>query len=315
MAATEATTAPMAQKPKKARNGLIDLYRFLLSLIVVKSHALFIVDVPYFSLGRACVEFFFVLSGYLLWSFLCKCRELSIKDGLIRLCKSRVLPLAIPLGVGIVSNIISSSLEGEFGIWGYLWYIKVLFGAMVVLFLLRKLVRSDRLFISIVMGVMAVALVLKFFGPYYSFSYARGASSIPMGIFIASLPKIKKKPIAMIGLIASITACALMLCFNWADVTWFGYFIPELILDNVLYPALIYFTFCFELKCAPLSYLGALSFGMYAFQCPADLFRKLGLTNVWLLFGFILAATLIEDGGKRLYRHIRKKRTESKTAA
>ena len=59
-------------KPRKERNGLIDLYRFLLSLVVAKSHSLFAVGGPYFGPGRVCVEFFFVLSGYLFFSFLDK---------------------------------------------------------------------------------------------------------------------------------------------------------------------------------------------------------------------------------------------------
>ena len=100
--------------------------------------------------------------------------------------------------------------------------------------------------------------------------------------------------------------CFLVICFHWKNVEWFGYRIPELILDNILYPALIYLIFCLEFKSKFLSYLGGLSFGLYAFQCPADMLRTMGVTNTYFLFGLILLATLLEDAGKRIYRRRQK---------
>lgn len=308
MAKTMIDTNTEFVKTTKARNGLIDLYRFLLSLVVVKSHSLFVVDGPYFGLGRTCVEFFFVLSGYLFWSFLQKNKENSLIESLFNLFKTRFLPIAIPLCIGVLSNIIESALLDRFNMWGYLWYIKVMFTEMIVLILLRKLIKSDKIFMIIIMGIMIVALALKFFGPYYSWGLVRGASSIPMGVFIASIPKIKKKRIAAILLIPSIIICFAMVGFNLADVEWLGFRIPELILDNILYPALIYFSFCLDFRSKIFSYLGALSFGLYAFQCPANLLRILGVKSTWLLFGIILAATLIEDGAKRIYRYNKNRR-------
>lgn len=41
------------------------------------------------------------------------------------------------------------------------------------------------------------------------------------------------------------------------------------------------------------------------------MFRVLGVGNRWILFGFILAATLIEDSGKRIYSYVRKTRTDN----
>ena len=308
MTHAEATQMPPAQSPRKSRNGLIDLYRFLLSLVVVKSHSLFVLRGPYFGPGRACVEFFFVLSGYLFWSFLNKSKDRSIKESLVALHRTRFLPLAIPLCIGVLSNLVESIVVGSFGLWGYLWYVEVMFIEMIVLILLRKWIRDDRIFMLTIMGIMLIALVLKFFGPFYSWGFFRGASSIPIGVFLASLPKLRKKRFILPPLVLAIAACFLMVCFHLSDVDWLGYRIPELILDTVLYPALIYFSFCLKFESRICSYLGALSFGLYAFQCTADLFRTLGLTNIWLLFGFILLATLLEDGGKRFYRHIRAKR-------
>lgn len=308
MTATKNEVKAPIPKQEKARNGLIDLYRFLLSLVVVHGHSLFVVRGPYFGPGSACVEFFFVLSGYLFWSFLNKSKERTFKENLYQLHKTRFLPLAIPICIGVLSNIIESIYVGEFGIWGYLWYIEVMFIEMIALILLRKWIKSDKKFMITIMSVMVIAIVLKYFGPFYSFGYIRGAATIPMGIFLASLPKIKKKWIVIPLLIPVMIVCFFIICFHWKNVEWFGYKIPELILDNVLYPALIYLTFCLKVKSKFLSYLGALSFGLYAFQCPADMLRTMGVTNIYFLFGLILVATLVEDAGKRIYRHQKNKR-------
>ncbi len=297
--------------PKRGRNGLIDLYRFLFSLVVVKSHSLFVFGGPYFGPGRVCVEFFFVLSGYLFVSFLEKSKERSISQSLLALTKSRFLPLALPVCIGVVSNIICDIVEGEFSSpWGYLWYVEVMFVEMVLLVLMRKLIKGDKAFHITLASIMGVALVLKFSGLMYTWGYIRGAATIPMGIFMASLPKIKeqKRWLVLLLLLPVIACCFSIVCFGLGDVEWWNLRLLELILDNILYPALVYLTFCLDFKSRVFSYLGALSFGLYAFQCPADLFRVLGVSNRWVLFGFILVATLLEDGGKRIFRQIRKQR-------
>ena len=308
MTSAKILNMPSSVKNKKARNGLIDLYRFLLAIVVVKSHGLFVLDGPCFGPGRVCVEFFFVLSGYLFYSFLQRSKNLPIKASLIGLWKSKVLPLSIPLAIGVLSNVISSFFDGEaFNPWGYLWYVEVMLVEMLILVILRKLIRSDLKFNVLLACILAISLILKFSGLLYSFGYIRGASSIPAGIFLAMLPKWKpkRKCIVLLPLIPVFALCFSIVCFNLGNVEWFGVRFIELALDNLLYPALIYLSFCLEFKSKIFSYLGALSFGLYAFQCPADLLRTLGVKNIWVLFGFILIATLLEDGGKKVYKYIR----------
>ena len=300
-------------KPRKERNGLIDLYRFLLSLVVAKSHSLFAFNGPYFGPGRVCVEFFFVLSGYLFFSFLEKSKDMSLRESLIKLFKTRFLPICIPIAIAFVSNTVNCLLEGEFpNIWGYLWYVKSMLGLMIALVVLRKLIKTDRGFFLTVAAIMAVALALKFSGLLYSWGDIRAASSLPMGIFIAMLPKIKPKYsfVTVLMLVPVFALCLYIVGLELGNVEWLGIRIPELILDNLLYPALVYLTFCLNCKCKLFSYLGALSFGIYAFQCPADLMRTLGVNSSYVLFGFILLASVAEDAGKRIYRYCRRRKIE-----
>jgi len=85
----------------------------------------------------------------------------------------------------------------------------------------------------------------------------------------------------------------------------------EEILDLILYPALIYLSFALPVHNRVMNYLGALSFGLYAFQCVPRALRELGLiTNVWVIFGIIVALSLAEDLIKRIYK-LRKQRGEN----
>ena len=283
---------------------------FFFALVVVKSHSLFVVKGPYFGPGRVCVEFFFVLSGYLFLSFLEKSKERSISENISALLKSKVKPLAIPLCIGLLSNIIYAIVSKEFKTWGYLWYIEVMIVEMILLVLLRKWIKSDKKFYISLAVIAIAALIIKFSGLCYSWGYIRGAASIPIGILIALIPKInlKRKWITLVSLIPIIAACFYIVFYQLGNFELGGVRVIEILLDVILYPALIYLSFCLDFKCKFFNYLGALSFGLYAFQCPADLFRLLGATNLWFLFGFILIATLLEDGGKRIYKHYRNKK-------
>lgn len=289
------------------RNGLIELYRFLLALNVVKSHGLFILNGPYFGPGRVSVEFFFVLSGFLFASYLEKSKDLPLKKSLPKVLYDKLKPLFFPLAIGLISNLIYSIIEGDgdINIWGYLWYVRVMIVTYVIFVALRRLIKNDKAFLLTVIGICVVATLLKFFGPFYSWGDFRAASTISLGILLARLPKLKLKrkwPI-WLALIPVQAACFAIVCFGLGDLELGGVPVVEIILDVLLYPALVYLTFQINLKSRILNYLGALSFGLYAFQCPADLMRLLNIGNVYIWFGFILAATVIEDGIKRIIKY------------
>jgi len=45
-----------------------------------------------------------------------------------------------------------------------------------------------------------------------------------------------------------------------------------------------------------------LSFGIYAFQCPARLVAFIGVPSKWIPFGLIFAAAITEDLVKRIVK-------------
>lgn len=291
----------------KKRNSLIELYRFLFSLNVVKSHSLFPYRGPYFSPGRVSVEFFFVLSGYLFARSQEKWRTLPMREALRALLRSKLGPLAIPLVIGLLSNLACNIVTGDYfgGLWGYLWYVHAMIVTMFFYVILRNRITNDRAFFYTVLGICIAATLGRFSGIFYSWGYFRAASTLSLGMLLAKLPPLPERyrRLVPVFLIPVQLACLAIVAHGLGDVTAFGG-LPwvEVILDLLLYPALIYLTFQLTVHSRILNYLGALSFGLYAFQCPADLLRELGVTNVPLLFALILAATLLEDAVKRLLR-------------
>ena len=304
-------------KKMKKRNSLIELYRFFFALNVVKNHGFFPEGFNYFSPGRVSVEFFFVLSGFLFYNTLVRMKDMPLGESLPKLIVSKLRPLLFPLVIGLLSNILYEIISPEpfSGIWGYLWYVHAMIVTMIGYLVIRRLVKSDRAFLYVTLGIFIVATLMRFSGIFYSWGYVRAASTISLGLLLARLPRLRiKKWIIWLMLAPVAAACFVIVCFHLGNTEWFGGFMGvELILDLVLYPALIYLSFNIDFSLGIFNYLGALSFGLYAFQCPADLLRLLGLDSRVVLLIIIVALSVAEDGVKRLIRYYRNKRENAKS--
>ena len=291
----------------KKRNSLIELYRFFFALNVVKNHGFFPEGFNYFSPGRVSVEFFFVLSGFLFVGTLEKLSDLPLNKSLPKMIVGKLKPLFFPLIIGVLSNIIYNIVAKEYfdGIWGYLWYIEAMMLVFIAYLVLRRVIKSEKVFTYVTLGIFTLATLMRFSGVFYEWGYVRAFATISLGMLLTRLPKIeiKQKWLIWVILIPVQIACFLIVCLHLGNVQWFGGFMGvEFILDNLLYPALIYLTFNVSVSSKLLNYLGALSFGLYAFQCPADLLRLLGLDNRYILLLIIVALTVAEDLIKRLIK-------------
>ena len=294
----------------KKRNSLIELYRFFFALNVVKNHGFFPEGLNYFSPGRVSVEFFFVLSGFLFVRTLNRLSDLPLRESIPKLIVGKLKPLLFPLIIGVLSNIIYNIVAKEYfdGIWGYLWYIEAMMLVFVAYLILRKIIKSEKVFLYVVLGIFILATLMRFSGIFYEWGYVRAAATISLGMLLSKLPKIEieRKWIAWVILIPVQALCFVIVCFHLGNVDWFGGFRGvEFILDNLLYPTLIYLTFNVSISSKVLDYLGALSFGLYAFQCPADLFRLLGISNVYILLLIIVTLAVTEDVVKRIVKRKR----------
>lgn len=303
----------------KKRNSLIELYRFFFALNVVKNHGFFPEGFNYFSPGRVSVEFFFVLSGYLFARTLDRLKDLPLKEGLLKLVVGKLKPLFAPLIIGVVTNIIYNIIAKEYfdSVWGYLWYVEAMMLILIAYLILRRLIKSDKAFTYTVLGVFIVATLMRFSGIFYTWGYVRAAATVSLGMLLAKLPKIqlRRKWIVWIALVPIQAMCVIIVCFHLGNTDWWGGFRGvEFILDNLLYPALIYLTFNVSVNSRILNYLGGLSFGLYAFQCPADLMRLLGISNRYILLVTIVVLAIAEDLIKRIVRAKKNKLTMASSA-
>ena len=90
----------------KKRNSLIEFYRFIFAMNVVKNHGYFPYQGSYFSPGSISVEFFFVLSGWFLRKSIDKYTNISFWKGLGTMLKDTILSLGIPFAIGITCGVV-----------------------------------------------------------------------------------------------------------------------------------------------------------------------------------------------------------------
>ncbi|MBO5777415.1 MAG: acyltransferase family protein [Clostridia bacterium] len=293
----------------KKRNSIIELYRFIFAINVLKSHDFLPFKGNYFGFGRLSVEFFFILSGFLLVKSMQKHLDnpflsspATYKPFLAKFVDfmfSKVKAIWIPLVVAIPFNIAFCLLmNSDVNIWGFLWYVEKMFICFAVCFVVKYFIKDERKFIVITAMVAITATIFNTLPEYYERGIVRAVMGISIGILASYIPplKLKKKGLIWLPLIPTLSAVLYMLIFGTNMIT-------EKLLQVFLYPLMIYLTFQikFENKC--LNYLGSLSFGIYAFQCVVRPFPTLGINNVWILFGIIMALAILEDALKRVIKY------------
>lgn len=281
----------------KKKNSLIELYRFIFAMAVVNYHGYFPFNTPYLSAGRLSVEFFFILSGYLLVRSVDKFMDMKLYKGAIKFIWSKIYPIIIPLSIGILCNIIGMFKDNEFSvnIFGFLWYVKQMLSMSLYYFILRYFIKNKNINLAIIVSIFVIYAVLNCYEDYYQRGDVRAIAAMSLGVIIAYIPsineKFSKKVWYALVPIQLATLCLMLFSNNlWAD----NYLVLERIAHWGLYPLMIYLTF--QVKChnKVFDYLGSISFGLYAFQCVASCMSKYGVTNVYVLFLVIVVLSIIE---------------------
>ena len=165
-------------------------------------------------------------------------------------------------------------------------------------FTLRKLIRNEKVFFSITALLFVAASVLHAIPDFHSNGWFRSISSMSLGILISYIPSIKMKHqwLLYIPLVLVWGFIIKMLFFDYS-------FIEEEILNLLVFPALIYLTFQLSSHNKVFNYLGAISFGLYAYQHIPRLMRILEIGNVWIYFIIVVALAVLTDGIVRIIRY------------
>ena len=290
---------------EKKKNSIIELLRFIFAMNVVKNHGYFPYQGSLFSPEGISVEFFFVLSGFLFAMSLKKYEDrFIVKDALI-MYKDKLLRLGIPFFVGIGFNVLYAVTfkTSDFNVWVYLWYVEDMLIVFGIFFLLRRIFKNDIVFFSIIFAIAVGSSVVHAMPSFRSLGFFRARPAISIGMLTSKLPKLdpKYKPMVLVGFSVACLAVLRILLFEFS-------FAEEEVLDVVIYPALIYFAFQIDCSNRVLDYLGAISFGLYAFQSVARYMRDVGYQNRWLQFAVILACAVAADLIKRLIVYLKTRR-------
>ena len=299
------------------RNSLIELYRFLFSFNVLIGHGFFPENIRYFGPSRVSVEFFFILSGYFFFASLQKIKDFTIIQAVKTILVSKMKPIMIPTMIGIVANIVynfatNATLTDMLKIWKYLWYIPAMMAIFVLYTVFYILIKKQSTFLIVVASIGVLAAILRFSGNdvLFWFDYVRSAATISLGILLKQIPKIKIKfKVFWWILLIPILALVYWIVKHYiVEIIWFNWFRGiEAILDLIIYPIIIYITFQIDFNSRIFNYLGALSFGIYAYQCVGRMLLGFGVDNRYLVFWIIIALAVIEDALKRICKHINKK--------
>ena len=287
----------MEKTSLKKRNSLIEFYRFFFAMNVLICHGFFPVEMDFFGPDRISVEFFFVLSGYLFYHLFDRLCEMKTLEAVRFTLRAKLNPLLVPLLIGMASNAVLNVLSDhkpKIEVFRYLWYIPAMLAILLLYAVLSTLIKNRKVFFIVIASLFVIATLLRFSGnrTLFFFDYIRSTSAVSLGILVAWIPKLplRKKNLLWCVLLPLIATVFLMIFFHVAEEN-VGY---EALLDLVLYPLLVYLTFHMDFHFVPFDILGALSFGIYAFQSPARLLDYIGTPSPWIPFGLIFVAAITE---------------------
>lgn len=293
----------------KKKNSLIEFYRFFFAMNVVKHHGYFPYQGKYFSPGHISVEFFFILSGFLLRKSFDKFINLPYFKGLFLMLKNKLFAMGIPFVVAMLVHIPYKIITGsapwwDFSDWGYLWYVFDMLAIDIFYFTIRKFVKSEKIFFVVAAAVFLTASVFHAIPQFRTTGWFRALGTMSLGILVSYIPELKLKRQWLLFI---------PLAFIWAyilRILLFDYtFVEAEILNLVAYPALIFLTFQLSVDNKVFNYLGALSFGLYAYQAVPRLMYVLGVGNVWIYFFIVVGLAVLTDLLKKVIKRVRDNRS------
>lgn len=292
---------------------MVELYRFIFAFTVLKFHGFVPSQTPYFTTGRLAVEFFFILSGFLLIKSFNKFKDVKIHKSIFKFIWSKVYPIIIPLSLGIIFNIIEmfKCNDFSFNVWGYLWYVKQLLIVSLIYFVIKYFMKNEKIFFVVVVAIFLVSTIMNCNEMYYEVGCVRAFAGMSLGILLSYIPKINEKYIKKIWLVLILVQIATLCLLLFSNNLWLSnYFVLERVAHWFLFPMLIYFTFQINYQNKIFNYLGSISFGLYAFQCVANCMRVYGVNNIYILFSVIIILSVIENEFKKIIHNKKMKNIE-----
>ena len=299
---------------EKKRNGLFEVYRFILCFMPLYYHNFFFLKRNYdiFEVPELTVDFFFMLSGFFLMQSMRRLKDEKILQGMWKIMFGRVKPMLFTMCFISAFNLVcilifirEDYLGTLFNLFKYWWFVLYLTVGIGLLYLVYRLLKNEKLFIvflivlAIAMGGLHYAVVEqgKFISELVFFTRALGC--IPVGILVSYIPawnKLKSKKFN--HSILFVTVLLPLILYLYYNKKNFAICIALIL----MFGALMYFTSHISLGGKVFDLLGKLSVRMYLYMAFLTMFRILGLTENKILFvlnvaiaGLDLALTYYRD--------------------
>ena len=295
---------------EKKRNGLLEIYRFILCFWPLYHHNFFFFERDYsiFTVAELAVDFFFMLSGFFLMRAMRRLKDEPVLRGMSKLMLGRTKSMAFTMCFIAAFNLVCILLfikEDYFGVlfelFKYWWFVLYLVIAIGLLYLAYRLLKNEKVFavflivLSLSMACLQYAVVVEeMFIPELVF-VARALGCIPVGILISYIPNLKIKKFNPCILLVAVLIPALLF-MAYGEKT----FLTRLVMI-AMFGALMYFSVNISVGGRVFDAIGKLSVRMYLYMAFITMLYLLGLTNHRVLF--VIDVTLaVMDLTVDLYR-------------
>ena len=285
------------------RNGLLELYRFILCFWPLYYHKYFfwLDDGSKFSVVELAVDFFFVLSGFFLMRAMRKEKDQPIFKGMWNAMYGRVKPLTFTLcfiaafnAVCVVLFVRENYLHTIFHLFMYWWYVLYLLVVIGLFYLVYRALKSEKLFV-VFLAVLAVLMAtLQYLVVveellFFDLSFVlRALGCVAVGILLSYVPMLKPMKFNLsIPLVVILIPTLFYFAYNEKT-----FFIRLLMLG--LFSALVYFSSHISFQSKICDYLGQLSARIYLYMAFVAMLHLLGLTHYRVLFVIDVALATLD---------------------
>lgn len=278
---------------KQKRNGLLEIYRFLLCFLPLYYHNFFFWERNYevFGIPELAVDFFFMLSGFFLIGSMRKLKEEKLLRGTWKMMFGRLKPMLFTLCFIVVFNAICILLfvrEDYFGtlfdLFKYWWFVLYLTIGIGVFYLIYRLLRKEGLFVAFLVLVALGMATLQYFvlvkGMFFSDLVfpIRTFGCLAAGMIVSYIPGLKKGRIFLSILAVAVLFPTLIYLMYSVKNFWIC------ILIISMFGALMYFSANITFGGKVFDLIGQLSVRMYLYMAFVTMLRILGLSNYRILF-------------------------------
>ena len=275
------------------RNGLLEIYRFILCFWPLYFHNYFLVrwDYTRFSVAELSVDFFFMLSGFFLLSAIRKLKDEKVFQGMIKLIYGRLKPMMITICFIVAFNLIGIAFfvrDDYFNVlhqlFMYWWFVLGLLIAIGLFYLIYRLLKSEKRFVIFLALLAAVAACVHYavnvkgMLHYNVIYFTRTYGCISAGMLLSFIPKLRIKGFNFcIPIVALLIPLLFYLAYNKKN-----FFICILMI--LLFGALVYFSYNIPVGGKIFGFMGRLSVKIYLYMALLSMLYMLGLTDNKALF-------------------------------